>query len=68
MLWVLIRNASLRCTQSEPQQFSYSECSKISNNFLFSNEILLIRSGMHKMFVRIENREDPAQTAYSEAV
>ena len=68
MLWVLIGNASLRCTQSEPQKCSYSECSKISNIFFFSNEMLLIRSGMHKMFVRIENREDPDQTASSEAV
>ena len=45
----------------------YGKCSKISNTFLFlfSNKILLIRAGIHKMLVRIANREDPDQTAYS---
>ena len=36
--------------------------------FLFSNKMLLIRAGIHKMLVRIANREDPNQTASSEAV
>ena len=48
----------------------YSKCSKIVNTFLFlfSNKILVIRAESHKMFVRIANREDPDQTASSEAV
>ena len=30
--------------------------------------MLVIRAGIHKMHVRIANREDPDQTASSEAV
>ena len=30
--------------------------------------MLVIRAGIHKMLVRIANREDPDQTASSEAV
>ena len=46
------------------------KCSKISNTFLFlfSDKTLVIRAGIHKMLVRIANREDPDQTASSEAV
>ena len=36
--------------------------------FLFSNKMLIIRAGIHKMRVRIAHREDPDQTASSEAV
>ena len=41
------------------------KCSKISNFFLFlfSNKMMVIRAGLHKLLVRIENREDPDQTA-----
>ena len=48
----------------------YGKCSKISNTFLFlfSNKMLLIRFEIHKMLVRIANREDPDQTASEEAV
>ena len=48
----------------------YSKCPKISNSFLFlfSNKILVIRVGIYKMLVRLANREDPDQTASSEAV
>ena len=37
---------------------------------LFSNKMLLFRAGLHKMVVRLANREDPDQTASesSEAV
>ena len=36
---------------------------------LFSNEIMLVlRARIHKMLFRIANREDPDQTASSEAV
>ena len=37
-----------------------SKCSKISNAFhvLFLNKMLVIWAGIHKMFVRIANRED----------
>ena len=47
----------------------YGKCSKILNIFvfLFFNKILVIRTGIHKMHVRIANREDPDQTASSEA-
>ena len=49
---------------------NYSKCSKISNTFLFlfSNKMLVIRTGIHKMLVRIADREEPDQTASSEAV
>ena len=48
----------------------YSKCSKILNSFLllFSHQMLVFRAGYHKMLVRIANREDPDQTASSEAV
>ena len=44
--------------------------SKISKNFLFliSNKIFVFRAGIQKMLVRKANREDPDQTASSEAV
>ena len=39
----------------------YCKCSKISNTFtfLFSNQIFPIRVRIHKMLIRILNREDP---------
>ena len=30
--------------------------------FLFSNKMLVFRAGIHKMLVRIANREDPDQS------
>ena len=49
---------------------NYGKCSQISNtfNFLFSNKLLVFRAGIHKFLVRVANREDPDQTASSEAV
>ena len=49
---------------------NYGKCSKISNTFLllFSIKMLVIRTGIHKIIVRVANREDPDQTASSEAV
>ena len=46
------------------------KCSKISNIFLFlfSNKKLVISAVIHKMIVRIANKEDPDQTASAEAV
>ena len=46
------------------------KCYKISNFFLFlfSNKIFVFMDRTHKMLVRIANREDPDQTASSEAV
>ena len=35
---------------------------------LFSNKMLVIRAGIHKMLLRMANKEDPDQTASSEAV
>ena len=51
-------------------QMNYGKCSKISNTFLilFSNKMLMFRAGIHKILVRIANREDPDQTASEEAV
>ena len=48
----------------------YSNYSKISNTFLFlfSVKMLVFGAGIHKMLVGIANREDPDQTAFSEAV
>ena len=40
---------------------------KRSSLFLLSNKMLVFRPGIHKMFVRISNREDPDQTASEEA-
>ena len=49
---------------------SFCKCSKILNTFLIliSNKMLVIRVGIHKMLVRIANREDTDQTASQEAV
>ena len=45
----------------------YRKCSKISNTFLFlfSIKMLILKAGIHKMLVRIANREDPDLTASS---
>ena len=49
---------------------NHSYVSKTSNTFLllFSNKVLIIMAGIHNLFFRIANREDPDQTASSEAV
>ena len=41
--------------------FQYKKGFKVSNTFLFLslNRIWVIRAGIHKMLVRIANREDP---------
>ena len=36
---------------------------KILNAFLFSNKMSVFRTGIHKLLVRLANREDPDQTA-----
>ena len=48
--------------------YRYSKCSKISNTFpfLLSYKMLVIRAGIHKMLVRIANREYSDQTASSD--
>ena len=48
----------------------YGKCSKNSNTFLFlsANKMLVIRAESPKMLTVITNREDPDQTASSEAV
>ena len=48
----------------------YGKCSKILNSFifLFSNKMLVIRAGIHKMLVGTAKGEDPDQRASSEAV
>ena len=47
----------------------FNTCSEISNTFHFLfQRVLDIRAGIHKLFVRTANREDPDQTASSEAV
>ena len=37
-------------------------------SFCYSNKMLVTWAGIHKMLVRMVNREDPDQTASSEAV
>ena len=61
---------NLKGTRMSKNKLTYGKCSKISNTFLilFSNKILIFRAGIHKILVRIANREDPDQTASSEAV
>ena len=46
------------------------KCSKIPNTFLFLfwDKVLVFMAEIHKMLVRIANREDPDQTASSEEV
>ena len=46
---------------------AYSKCSKNSNHFLvlFSNKMLVIKAENCNLLVRIANREDPDQTAFS---
>ena len=46
---------------------NYGKYSKIFNTFLFlfSNEMLVIKAGIHKMLARIANREDLDQTRSS---
>ena len=48
----------------------YGKCSKILNTFifLFKDKMMVIRAGINKLLDRIANREDPDQTASSEAV
>ena len=49
--------------------YMYGKCSKFRTlSFLFSNNMMVIRAGIHKLLVRIANRVDPDQTASSEAV
>ena len=50
--------------------FYYSKCFKILITFLvlFLAKMVIIKAEIHKMLVRIANREDPDQTASSEAV
>ena len=50
--------------------FSWCFKAKIPNAFLFlfSIEMLLFRAGILKMLDKVANREDPDQTASSEAV
>ena len=58
------------CTNHDTTNVCYGKCSKIAYTFLFlySNKMLAIRAGVHKMLVRIANREDPDQAVSSEAV
>ena len=48
----------------------YTECSNFLNTFLFLflTKMLAIRAETDKMLVRTANREEPDQTASSEAV
>ena len=74
-LWFMVSVLSVgRKAQREQlylqQNLDYGKSSEISNTllFLFSNEMLVIRAVINKMFVRIANIEDPDQTASSLAV
>ena len=50
--------------------YNYGKCSKLWNTFLilFSNKMLVTRTGIYKMLVRVANSSDPDQTASTEAV
>ena len=52
------------------KMWTHAKISKILNTFLFlfSNEMMVIKAGNHKMLIRIANREDLDQTASEEAV
>ena len=56
--------------QNSPNQSDNGNYTTISNTFLalFSSIMVVIYAGIHKMRVRIANREDPDQTASPEAV
>ena len=53
--------------QVETVCWLYGKCSKIQNTFLFVfiNQTLVFRAGIHKIIVRIANSENPDQTASS---
>ena len=56
------------CDTSEinPTQVCMVNALKFQTFFLsVLSKILVIRAGIHKMLVRIANREDPDQTAFS---
>ena len=57
-------------TASMIEIFETANLYRVSNTFPvpFSNKMLVMKAGIHKMLVRIANRGDPAQTASSEAV
>ena len=44
----------------------YGKCSKISNTFLFlfSNKMLVFRTGIYKMLVRVANKERPQSDSF----
>ena len=65
-----INNSPYLCSQLIKKYESTVNVLKFQNTFLFlfSNKILVIRAGIHKMLVRIANRENPDQTASSESV
>ena len=54
----------LSCLSWSFWQATNGKSSKTLNTFLFlfSNKMLLMRAGIHKVFVRITNKEDPDQT------
>ena len=66
----MIDSYNMQCSLIRPISVIYGKCSKISNTFLFlfSNKMLVFRAGIHKFLVRVANRDDPDQTASSEAV
>ena len=70
--WCLVpAGVFVRCKRALVLSYStYGKCSKILNTFLclFSNKMLTVKAYIHKMLVRKTNREDPDQTASSEAV
>ena len=67
MFW--LRNKKINFWYT-PLTKGLGKCPKILNSFplLFSNKMLVFRAGIHKMLIRIANREDPDQNASSGAV
>ena len=51
------------------QVFCDHTCNAVNvNTYLSSNKVLVMRAGINQILVRIANKEDPDQTASSEAV
>ena len=70
-MWFLqIAQLSTTISERKGKILYNGKCSKISNTFLFRllYKMLVIRAEIHKMYVRIANREEPDLTASSEAV
>ena len=67
IMWLYLGNQGSVTTILITFSVEAQERSKIWNTFLFllSTKLSVIRAGIHKLLVKIANREDPDQTASS---